>query len=434
VSSILIKGGRVIDPGAGRDATADVLIERGKIVEVGEVTSTADEVIDARRRIVCPGLIDVHVHLREPGNDETETIATGVAAAVAGGFTAVVCMPNTHPPVDTPAAVEFVYRQSVRAALARVYPVGTVTKGRSGAELAELAALRGADVVGFSDDGDPVADAEVMRRALQYARMLDLPVITHAEDRTLSAGGVMHEGAVSARLGLPGISAESEAAAVARDVTLAEETGARLHVAHVSTAGAVEAVRRAKDRGVRVTAEACVHHLTLSDTCLLERDDDGILKFDTSYKMSPPLRSPDDVEALRKGLRDGTIDCIVSDHAPHPLEAKAVEFTEAAFGVIGLETSLAVVVTELIAPGVLTWLEAVALLSTNPARALGLPGGTLEAGSPADVTLIDPECEWTIDASAFHSLSRNTPFDGKEVKGKAACTIVGGEVKTAPVR
>ena len=239
----------------------------------------------------------------------------------------------------------------------------------------------------------------------------------------------MHEGAVSVRLGLPGITAGSEVAAVGRDVALAEETDARLHVAHVSTAGAVEVIRRAKDRGVRVTAEAAIHHLTLSEACLLERDDEGILTFDTSYKMNPPLRSADDVAALREGLCDGTIDCIVSDHAPHPLEAKQVAFTEAAFGVIGLETTLAVVVTELIAPGVITWPEAVLLLSTNPAHVLGIPGGTLEVGSPADVTVIDPDCEWTIDASAFHSLCRNTPFDGKAVKGKAACTIVGGEVK-----
>ncbi len=428
--TILIKGGRVVDPAADRDETADVLIRDGKVAEVGRVKREADEVIDASGRIVCPGLIDVHVHLREPGNDEVETIRSGAAAAVAGGFTSVACMPNTDPPVDSASGAEYVYHQSVRAALARVYAIGTVTKGRRGEELAELAALTRAGVVGFSDDGDPVADGELMRRALECARTLRLPVITHAEDKGLSAGGVMHEGAVSARLGLPGIPAESELAAVRRDVALAEETGARLHVAHVSVAGAVEVIRQAKARGVRVTAETTVHHLTLSDDCLLERDEDDILKFDTLCKMNPPLRAPGDLEALREGLRDGTIDCIVSDHAPHSVETKQVEFTEASFGIIGLETTLPVVITELIEPGVLTWLQAVALLSTNPARVLDIPGGTLAVGSAADVTIIDPDCEWTIDANAFHSLSRNTPYHGKKVKGRAVCVIVAGEVKT----
>jgi len=429
VGTILIKGGRVCDPASGRDERADVLIRAGKIAEVGTVKAGADEVIDAAGKIVCPGLIDMHVHLREPGDDEVETIASGAAAAVAGGFTTVAAMPNTDPPADSAPGVEYVALQARRAGFANVCPVGTITKGRKGEELAELGVLSRAGAVGFTDDGDPVASAELMRRALEYAAMLEKPVLTHAEDRQLSAGGVIHEGLASAALGLAAIPAASESIAVARDITLAEMTGARLHVQHVSVAASVDEIRRAKARGVHVTAEATAHHLTLTDECLLERDENDILTFNTKYKMNPPLRSQKDVDALREGLRDGAIDCIVSDHAPHSAQSKSVEFPEASFGVIGLETTLAVVITELIKPGVLGWMEAVAALTVNPARVLGTPKGTLAVGADADVTLIDPDCEWTVDSGAFRSKSRNTPFHGRRVKGKAVCVIVGGEVK-----
>ena len=429
MGSILIRGGRVCDPASGRDEPADVLVRDGKIARVGRVKAKADEVIDATGKIVCPGLIDMHVHLREPGNDEAETIASGVSAAVAGGFTAVAAMPNTDPPVDSVPAVEYVYLQAARARLARAYPIGAITKGRRGEELAELASLSRAGAVGFSDDGAPVSNAALMRRAMEYAAPLGKPVITHAEDLSLSAGGVMHEGAVSTRLGLAGIPAASELVAVMRDVILAEATGAHLHVAHVSVAGPVEVIRQAKARGVHVTAEVTAHHLTLTDECLLERDEEGILTFDTNYKMNPPLRTPGDVEALRTGLRDGTIDCIVSDHAPHTPQTKAVEFAEASFGIVGLETTLPLVITELIGTGCLSWSQAVAALTVNPARVLGIASGTLSVGSDADITVIDPDREWTIDVKAFRSRSRNSPFDGRKVKGAAACVIVGGEVK-----
>jgi dihydroorotase len=419
----------VCDPASGRDEPGDILVRDGKIANVGRVKGKADEVIDAAGKIVCPGLIDMHVHFREPGGDEAETIASGVSAAVAGGFTAVAVMPNTEPPVDTVPGVEYVYLEASRAGLAGAYPIGAITKGRRGEELAELSSLSHAGAVGFSDDGAPVSNGALMRRAMEYARALGKPVISHAEDLNLSAHGVMHEGVVSTRLGLAGISAASELVAVARDVILAETTGAHLHVAHVSVAGAVEVIRQAKARGVRVTAEATAHHLTLTDECLLERDERGILKFDTNHKMNPPLRTRGDVEALRAGLRDGTIDCIVSDHAPHTPQTKEVEFAEASFGVVGLETTLPLVITELIVPGVLSWSQAVAALTVNPARILGIPSGTLAVGSDADITIIDPDCEWTIDVDAFRSRSRNSPFGGRKVKGRAVCVMVGGEVK-----
>jgi len=429
VASILIKGSRVIDPASGVDKLADVLIKGRKIAAVGRVTEKADRVLDAKGKIVCPGLIDAHVHLREPGTDEAETIRSGAEAAVAGGFTSVVAMANTEPPVDNPASAEYVRLQAERAGFANVFPAGCISKGRKGEELAEMGTLAKAGCVGFSDDGNPVMNSELMRRAMEYARMLDKPILSHVEDKNLSASGVMHEGVVSVALGLAGIPAVSEIIAVERDLALAMLTGARLHVQHVSTAGAVDAIRRAKAQGVRVTAEAAIHHLVLTDECLLERDADGILKFDTNYKMNPPLRSKADVDAVRKGLRDGTIDCIVSDHAPHPLEGKELEFLDAPFGIIGLETTLALVATELVGRKIIGWPAAIAAMTANPAKAIGLAKGTLAVGADADVTVIDPDAEWTVDVNAFRSKSRNSPFGGRTVKGRTVCVIVGGAVK-----
>lgn len=416
--TILIRGGRVIDPANGVDRVADVLLAAGKVAEVGKVRASADEVIEAAGLIVTPGLIDIHVHFREPGNQETETIASGAAAAAAGGFTTVAVMPNTDPPVDNEAMVEFVRTQSTRAGAANVRAIGTITRGRAGKDLAEMGQMARAGAVGFSDDGSWVRSAEVMRRAMEYARMLGKPVISHAEDPELSAGGVMHEGYLSAVLGLAGIPAAAEEVAVARDIILCRMTGARLHLAHVSTVGAVEAIRWAKSAGLSVTAEVTVHHLMLTDEC--------VRSFDPVYKMSPPLRSAEHLAALREGLADGTIDCIVSDHAPHPLQEKDVEFDAAPFGVIGLESTLPIIITELIRPGVLSWPDAVARLTTNPARVLGLAKGTLSVGADADVTVIDPEVAWTIDAGAFKSRSRNCPFHGAKVTGRAVAAIVAG--------
>jgi len=421
MKTILIRGGRVIDPASGRDEVADVLIEGPRIARVGRVTRKADEVIEAEGLIVAPGLIDMHVHLREPGKQEEETIASGSAAAVAGGFTTVACMPNTDPAVDNEASAEFVFLQAERAGLANVYPIGAITKAQAGKELAEIGQLSRAGAVAFSDDGFCVADSGLMRQALEYAKMFDKPIIDHCEDTNLSQNGVMHEGYYSMVLGLPGIPAASEEVMVARDLILAEMTEGHLHVAHVSTRGSVELIRQAKRRGVNVTCEVTAHHLALTDEC--------VTSFDPRYKMNPPLRTAEDVQALREGLADGTIDCIVSDHAPHATEEKQVEFSYAPFGVIGMESLLPVVITTLIEPGILTWPQAIAKMTINPARILRLPKGTLTPGADADLTLIDPKVRWTIDVNQFRSKSRNCPFDGWEVTGRAVTVIVGGEIK-----
>ena len=420
VPELLIKGGRLIDPAQQIDQAADLLIEDGRIAGIGQFDA-ADEVIDAAGLIVAPGLIDMHVHFREPGKEEEETIASGSAAAVAGGFTTVAAMPNTEPTVDNEAAVAFQHRQAERAGLARLAVIGAVSVGRAGERLAEIGQMCRAGAVAFSDDGECVRNARLMRAALQYASMFGKPIIDHCEDRDLAGSGVMHAGLWSVKLGLGGIPAAAEEIMVARDLTLAEATGGRLHLAHVSTAGSVELVRRAKAGCVPVTCEAAIHHLVLTDQC--------VETFDPNFKMNPPLRGEADVAALRAAVADGTIDTIVSDHAPHALEEKEVEFTYAPFGVIGLETTLAVLVTRLIEPGVLTWPQAIAAMTCRPARILGLEAGTLETGRPADVTLIDPKAEWTIDATLFRSRSRNCPFHGWTVRGRALVTVVGGEVK-----
>ncbi len=419
---LCITQGRVVDPSQGFDGVADVWIEHGAVVAIGPLPGRrADDTLDAAGRIVAPGLIDMHVHLCEPGREEDETIATGAAAALAGGFTSVACMPNTEPAVDQQAAAEFIALQAQRAGKARVFPIGCVTKGRKGSELAEIGGLVEGGAVAFSDDDAPVASAEMMRRALEYCRMFDKPLLTHAQDLELTRGGVMHEGSESMRLGLRGMPAAAEEFMIHRDLELAQLTGGRLHVLHVTTAVGVELIRRAKDQGVRVTAEVCPHHLALTDVCLRS--------FDSHFKMTPPLRTNIDVAALIAGLKDGTIDAIASDHTPLAPEKKLRELDQAPFGVIGLETTLPICVKALIEPGHLTWLQLIEKLTVNPARILGLPHGSLKPGSIADVTILDPSATWTIDASRFASKSRNTPFDGVEVKGRATAVLVGGEVR-----
>jgi dihydroorotase len=418
----LIRGGRVIDPAQGLDAVTDLWLEGDRVLHIGSRPDLqAEIVVDATGKIVCPGLIDMHVHLREPGREEDETIATGTAAALAGGVTSVACMPNTEPAIDNQAAAEFVILQARRAGQANVFPIGAITKGRRGEELAELGGLVEGGAVGFSDDGSPVRSAEIMRRALEYARMFDRVVMDHCEDTELTRNGVMHEGEVSLALGLPGMPAAAEEIMVARDLILAEQTGGRLHILHVSTAGSVELIRRAKQRGVAVTCEACVHHFALTD--------EALRSFDSNFKMNPPLRTRRDVEAILVGLRDGTIDAIVTDHAPHAPEKKLRELDQAPFGVIGLETLLPICIKTLIEPGVLTWSEMIAKLTIHPARILGIDRGTLRPGAIADVTIIDPEVEWTIDPNQFRSKSRNCPFAGWRVRGRAHTVLVAGQVK-----
>jgi dihydroorotase len=420
--TIQITGGRIIDPGQGLDQMGDLWVSRGRILPIGGGAEEADIVIDARGLIVCPGLIDIHVHLREPGNEEDETIATGASAALAGGVASVACMPNTRPAIDTQAAAEFVVLQAQRARQANVFPVGAVSKGRKGEELAELGQLVAGGAVAFTDDGAPVASADLMRRALEYSKMFDRVIMQHCQVPELTSGGVMHEGFESMRLGLPGMPAAAEDIMVARDIRLAEITGGRLHIQHISTSRSVELVREGKRRGVRVTAEACPHHFTLTDETLRT--------FDSNYKMNPPLRTWSDVEAVIGGLQDNTIEVIATDHAPHAREKKMREIDQAPFGIIGLETLVPITVISLIEKGHLTWPEALAKLTCNPAALLGLTDkGTLRAGVDADITIIDPNVRWTIDPARFRSKSRNTPFGGWEVRGRAHTVIVGGDVR-----
>jgi dihydroorotase len=381
----------------------------------------ADETIDATGMIVAPGLIDMHVHLREPGREEDETIETGTRAAVAGGFTSVACIPNTEPPIDTQAAVEFIHQKAARADTCNVVVVACVSRGREGKELAEIGRLVEAGAVAFSDDGAPVYDAELMRRALEYCRMFDKPILAHEEVLELSRGGVMNEGLVSLLLGLPGMPAAAEDVMIGRDIALTEATGGRLHVMHVSTAGGVALIRDAKRRGARVTAEACPHHFTLTD--------ESLRGFDSNYKMSPPLRTAADVEAIIEGLVDGTIDCIATDHAPHAREKKMLELDRAPFGILGLETAVGLSVTRLVATGRIGWPRLIEAMSTLPARILGINRGTLRPGAVADITLIDPERSWQVDVGSFQSKSVNSPFHGWTLRGRAVATIVGGRIK-----
>src|SRR5688572_25109325 len=422
VRPILLYGGRVIDPTQRLDDQVDVLLVDGKVAQIGLSLSVPDETLtyEVGGLIVCPGLIDVHVHLREPGGEHKETIATGTRAAVAGGYTAVCAMPNTDPPIDDPASVGYVRAAGLRSGAARVYPIGCVSIGQKGERLTEIGEMVEAGAVGITDDGHPVGDAGLMRLALEYTQTFDIPVANHCEEKSLSRGGSMNEGLVSTRLGITGIPNAAEDVMIGRDLILAELTGGRLHIQHVSTRHGVDLIRLAKSRGVRVTAEATPHHCTLTDQ--------AVEGYRTEAKVNPPLRSEDDRIAVLEGVRDGTLDIIATDHAPHHYDEKEQAFEDAPFGLVGLETALGLCITHLIEPGVLTWPELIDRMSCTPARAFNLPGGTLEVGAMADITVIDPTEEWSVDPTAFQSKSRNTPFTGWKLRGRNRMTIVGGVV------
>lgn len=423
VTTTLITGGRVIDPSQRLDGVSDVWLHGDKVLHIGSRPDLkADHTINAQGKIVTPGLIDIHVHLREPGREEDETIATGAAAALAGGVTSVACMPNTEPAIDSQAAAEFVVLQAKRARQAHVFPIGAVTKGRKGEELAEMGGLVAGGAVAFSDDGAPVKSAEIMRRALEYCQMFDKPVLNHCEDLDLCKDGVMNEGEWSMRLGLRGYPAAAEDIMVARDIILAELTGGDLHVLHISSAGSVDLIRRGKDKGVKVSGEACPHHFLLTDECLKS--------YDSNYKMSPPLRTKKDIAAIIQGLKDNVIEVLCTDHAPHAVEKKLRELDQAPNGIVGVETFLPLCIKGLVEPGHLTWSQMIEKMTCNPARILRLPGkGSLKPGMDADVTIIDPKLKWTIYPEEFKSKSRNSPFRTWEVTGRAVTSIVHGEVR-----
>ena len=417
---VLLKGGRVVDPANGVDGAADVLIDGATVARVGrDLPSDGARIIDVPPGwIVCPGFIDMHVHLREPGQEHKETVATGVAAAVAGGFTAVACMPNTNPVNDNAGVTEFILNKAGEAGLARVYPIGAVSRGSRGEQLADLGELRAAGCVAVTDDGRPVTTALLMRRALEYAGMFNMPVIDHCEEPTLKGDGVAHEGFHASSLGLRGIPAAAEEIMVERDVTLAGLAGSAVHIAHMSVRGSLRAVRAGKDRAVRVTCEVTPHHFTLTD--------EALAGYDTNVKMNPPLREVADREALIQGLVDGSIDAIATDHAPHHYDEKRVEFDLAPFGIVGLETAVALALDRLLHAGVISLSRLVELMSLNPARILAVKGGTLTPGAPADLTILAPDHLVTVDAARFRSKSRNTPFGGWTLRGGVAATIVGG--------
>ena len=419
-SLLLIKSGRVIDPSQGLDGVRDILVRDGVVAEIaGSLDASDAEVFDAGGLIVAPGFVDLHVHLREPGQEYKETIESGGRAALAGGFTSICCMPNTQPVNDNAAVTSYIIERASVAALARVYPIGAITAGSKGEQLAEIGEMKRAGVVAISDDGRPVSDTNLMRRAMEYARDFDLPVVDHCEDGC-AQGGVMHEGEYSSLLGLKGIPATAEDIHVARDIMLAELTGARVHIAHISTARSVAFVREAKARGIQITCEVTPHHFTLTDAQVYKSG------YDTHTKMAPPLRSERDVAAVLEGLSDGTIDAIATDHAPHHANEKMLEFDRAPFGIVGLETAVPIALDRLVAGGVVSITRLVDLLSCKPARIFKLPGGTLRVGSPADITIFDAEQETTVDAASFRSKSRNTPFDGWKLKGTVIASFVAG--------
>jgi dihydroorotase len=420
---LLLRGGRVLDPSQGLDlASGDVLLVDGKVEHAGARIAGPDdaETIDCAGLVVSPGFIDVHCHLREPGREDVETIATGARAAAAGGFTAVCAMPNTDPVTDNQAAVGFIIRQAIRAQAARVYPIGAITMGQKGESLAEFGEMVAAGAVAVSDDGKPVVSAQMMRTALEYARTFGIPVADHCEEPTLAKGGAMNEGLTSARLGLRGIPSEAEEIMAIRDILLARRTGGHVHLCHMSTKGSVELIRWGKERGINVTAEVCPHHLSLTES--------EVEGYNTNAKMNPPLRTAEDVEALQQAVRDGTIDVVATDHAPHHYDEKEREFPDAPNGIIGLETALAVLVTWLVVPGVIDYATLVEKMACAPARVFHLPGGTLRRGSVADVTVFDPEREWVVDPARFRTKGRNTPYAGQTLRGMAVCTVVDGRV------
>ncbi|MBI3014836.1 MAG: dihydroorotase [Candidatus Tectomicrobia bacterium] len=420
MEKLLIRGGHVLDPSRGIDAEMDLLIEKGRIAALGPPgTLLAEEILAAHGRCVVPGFVDMHTHLREPGFDYKETIRTGTAAAAAGGFTSVACMANTQPVNDNRTVTEYILEKARLEGSANVYPIGAVSKGLGGEELAEIGEMAEAGIVGISDDGQPVRDSHLMRRALEYASMFGLPVISHCEDKTICPGGVMNESFVSTELGLNPIPNACEEIMVARDILLAELTRGRLHIAHVSTAGSVHLIRDAKRRGVPVTCEVTPHHLFLTD--------EAVRSFDTTTKVNPPLRTAADGAALREGLRDGTIDAIATDHAPHEQAAKELDFSMAPFGLIGLETAFPLCL-RLVKEGVLTLSQLIAKMTVEPARILSIPKGSLAVGSDADLAILDLEKRYVIDVRNFRSRSRNCPFDGWEVQGKAVCTLRAGEI------
>ena len=426
MSKQLFKGGRVVDPANGRDGAFDVLIDGNRIARVGRdlpVDAGVAVVEVPSGFIVCPGLIDMHVHLREPGQEHKETVATGTAAAVAGGFTAVACMPNTNPVNDNAGVTEYVLKKAADANLARVYPIGAVSRGQKGQELADLAEMREAGCVAFTDDGQPVATAILMRRALEYTRMFDGLVIEHCEEQTLKGDGVAHEGAQASALGLRGIPGEAESIMALRDIALAELTGGRVHVAHMSARQTLDAVRYGKSHGAKVTCEVTPHHFVLTDEML-----GAPIPYDTNVKMNPPLRQAEDRDAMIAGLRDGSIDVIATDHAPHHYDEKQVEFDRAPFGITGLETAVSLCFDRLVHAGVIPLARLIELLSVNPARILKVAGGALTDGAPADISILAPDLGVTVSAAAMRSKSKNTPFDGWQLRGGVAATIVGGRV------
>ncbi len=421
MNDLLIRGGRVIDPSRGTDGIADLYVKDGKVEAVGRNIPAQPglTILDAAGKIVAPGLIDLHVHLREPGFEHAETIASGAMSAAAGGFTAVCAMPNTDPVTDSQATVGFVVRQAIRAGRARVYPIGAVSIGQKGEQLTEFGEMVQAGAVAVSDDGRPVATSHLMRTALEYSKSFGIPVADHCEDMSLAQGGAMHEGLVSARLGLKGIPSAAEEIMVARDIILAELTGGHVHLCHMSTRGSVELIRWAKSKGLNVTAEATPHHFTLThERC------EG---YDTNAKMNPPLREAADRDAIRQGLKDGTIDCIASDHAPHHYDTKEREFDDAPNGIVGLETALGLALRELVEPGILSLPDLIARMSTVPARVFHLPGGSLAVGAPADIVVFDPGRRWVVRREDLHSKSTNSPFLGDTLVGQVDLTLVAGK-------
>lgn len=425
----LLKGGRVVDPANGRDGVMDILIEGDRIVLVGRdlpIDQDTTVVAIPAGIVVVPGLIDMHVHLREPGQEHKESVATGTLAAVVGGFTAVACMPNTSPVNDNAGVTEYILKKANEAGLARVYPIGAVSRGQKGEQLADLGELRASGCVAVTDDGHPVSTALLMRRALEYTRMLDMPVIEHCEEQTLKADGVAHEGVQASRLGLRGIPGEAESIMAQRDIALAELTGGVVHIAHMSARQTLDAVRFGKSRGARVTCEVAPHHFVLTDDYLA-----APIAYDTNAKMNPPLREAADRDAMLQGIADGSVDVIATDHAPHHYDEKQVEFDRAPFGITGLETAVSLCFDRLVHPGVITLSRLIELLSVNPARILRLPGGSLSEGALADITLLAPDLAVTVDAKRMRSKSKNTPFDGWQLRGGVAGTIVGGKTKYA---